>query len=188
MSHPQLDDLARQLDEATARARHLSAGTAAAAFSIRPSPNAWSAAECLAHLNTTTAAYLPLLDAALASAPAARASASEPRYKTGFIGGLLAWTLEPPYRMKTKTAARFVPGPAHNPATVLDEFIAGQQALKQRLAACEGRDLNRIRLRSPFNDKISYNVYAALKTLCAHERRHLWQGEQALRSRLGAGG
>jgi len=179
MAHPQIEALTRQLDEATARAERLVAATSAQKLATRPSPAAWSAAECLAHLVLTTDAYLPLLDAALASAPAGVMS-DEQRYKPGLIGGLLAWSLEPPYRMKTTTAAGFVPGPAPDGAAVLARFLAGQSQLKQRVSACAGRDLNRMMVRSPFNQKLRYNVYAALITLLAHERRHLWQGEQTI--------
>jgi hypothetical protein len=186
MSHPQLDDLSRQLDEATARAERLVAGVDVRRFSARPAPNAWSAAECLAHLNITTGAYLPVFDKALAT-PAATASDQE-IFRKGLIGWVLAWSIEPPYRLKTKTAARFVPGPVHFVETVATEFVSGQRQLKRRLAAFEGRDLNRLKIRSPFNEKIAYNVYAAFVILLAHERRHLWQAEQTLLRLAGARG
>ena len=179
MSHPQLADLARQLDEATARAERLVAGLDVRRFSARPAPNTWSAAECLAHLNITTGAYLLVFDKALASTPAA-ATSDEQLFRKGLLGWLLAWSIEPPYRLKTKTAARFVPGPVHFVETVATEFVSGQRQLKRRLTAFEGRDLNRMKIRSPFNEKIGYNVYAAFVIVLAHERRHLWQAEQTL--------
>lgn len=179
MAHPQIEALLRQLSDATARAERLAGAATPQKLAARPSPTSWSAAECLAHLTLTTDAYLPLLDAALAAAPPGTV-AHDHRYAPGFIGGLLAWSLEPPYRMKTKTGPSFVPGPPADANAVLAQFLAGQAELKQRLIACDGKDLNRMMVRSPFNQKLRYNVYAALLSLLAHQRRHLWQAEQTV--------
>jgi uncharacterized damage-inducible protein DinB len=51
---------------ATARARALTDGLDETTFHARPSSQSWSMAECLAHLNLTTEAYLPLIREAIA--------------------------------------------------------------------------------------------------------------------------
>ena len=33
---------------------------------------------------------------------------------------------------------------------------------------------------SPFDKRVKYNMYSAFRILIAHERRHLWQAEQAV--------
>ena len=43
----------------------------------------------------------------------------------------------------------------------------------------KGRDLNRLKIVSPFGARLSYNVYSAFRVLAAHERRHVWQAERA---------
>jgi hypothetical protein len=36
-----------------------------------------------------------------------------------------------------------------------------------------------VRITSPFNERVRYNVYSALTILAVHQHRHLWQAEQA---------
>jgi hypothetical protein len=180
MEHPQLAAIRRELDQATRRAQRLTASTTDQTFNRAPAPGAWSVGQCLAHLNITSMAYLPLLDAALAEHTAASVT-GDFRYRAGLIGRLLAWSLEPPYRMKTKTAPDFAPAQYVERDAVLDDFVALQTGIDQRVVRSTGRDLNRMRIRSPFNARVQYNVYAAFLTLLAHERRHLWQAEEVLR-------
>jgi hypothetical protein len=54
----------------------------------RSDPDRWAVAECVAHLNLTSAAYLPLLEAALERARAVKATAPS-RYHRDPVGWLL---------------------------------------------------------------------------------------------------
>ena len=65
---------------------------------------------------------------------------------------------------------------------VLADFERFQRELANRIQSASGLDLNELRIRSVFNGRVSYNVYAAFCILAAHERRHLWQAERAVRS------
>jgi hypothetical protein len=177
--HPQLEEIRSGIDDATARARRIAADAGDRFFNRRPREGAWSVAECLAHLNLTTEAFLPLVDDALAKS----ASGSAPpghRYKRDLMGRILAWVLEPPFRMKVKTTAGFVPAPEHDRAAIVERFAELQEELKRRVDASAGRDLDRIRVVSPFSDKVRYNLYSTFGIVLAHERRHLWQAERAL--------
>ena len=175
--HAQIADLVTQLEHATAAARAVAASTDEVAFSRRPAPEKWSPAECIAHLNITSEAYLPLLDAAItANAGALRSDAV--RYRKDFAGWLLAWTMEPPYRMKVKTPAAFVPGATQPREIVIADFARLNIALADRARSLTGLDLNTIKIPSPFG-RLAYNVWSAFNILAAHERRHLWQAERA---------
>jgi hypothetical protein len=177
--HPQLCDILRELDAATARARHVAEGVDEATFSRRPEASAWSAAECVEHLSLTTRAFLPLIDAALAE-PAGAAVANDRRFRRDVAGALLGWVIEPPYRMKVKTLAPFEPLEPSSRALVLDEFEALQDELAERVRAASGRDLGALRLQSPFSGRVRYNLYSTFRIISAHERRHLWQAERTL--------
>lgn len=177
--HPQLAALLSQLERATARAGELGA-LDDATFQARPPGGGWSAAECVAHLNLTTAAVLPGIDAALRTGR--RGFADSRRYRRGVVGSLLAWSLEPPARLRFQTLPAFVPGGTRSQRSILDEFARLQGELADRMRDASGLDLNQLRIRSVFNARLSYNVYAAFCILLAHERRHLWQGERAARA------
>jgi hypothetical protein len=177
--HPQLAALVNELDRATARARELAAGLDDATFQAHPPPGGWSAAECIAHLTLTTAAFLPGLDTALAAGR--RGFPDSRRYRRGLVGSLLAWSLEPPVRLRFRTLPAFVPGSTVSKAAVLADFARLQRELVDRIQRASGLDLNALRITSVFNARVSYNPYAAFCILAAHERRHLWQAERALR-------
>jgi hypothetical protein len=177
--HRQLTELQTELDAASARARALVEPLDDATFNRRPQPGSWSVGECLEHLNITSLAFIPRIDSVLLAGDQSKVGDSAV-FKAGFIGGLLAWSLEPPYRMKTKTPAQFIPPAVHEKDKVLAEFLRLQKALSERIDYCEGRNLNLLKIQSPFKENVSYNLYAAFRSILAHERRHLWQGERAL--------
>ena len=179
--HPQLHALREQLAAATVRATSLVAATDDTTFNREPRPGSWSAGECLEHLNITSLAFIPRIDTVLLTGDQSKVGDGTV-FKAGVIGGLLAWSLEPPYRTRTKTPPAFVPPTVRERATVLAEFTRLQTALRERLDYCEGRNLNLLKIRSPFKDSVRYNLYAAFLSILAHERRHLWQAEQALKT------
>jgi hypothetical protein len=177
--HPQLAAIDAELRAATARARALADGLDETIFHARPSPQSWSMAECLAHLNLTTEAYLPLIRAAIA---VGRARSRKPRgrYRRDLLGWFLWRATEPPVRSRFKTAPAFVPQSAGTRIEVMRDFERLQDALAAELQAAHGLDLGKLRIVSPFARRLSYNLYSAFSILPAHQRRHLWQAEQAL--------
>ena len=176
--HPQLADLSTQLNAVTARALDMARPHDDAAFHKRPPSGGWSAAECMAHLNLTTVEFLPRLDKLFATARLGFADTQ--RYRRGLIGAMLAWSLEPPARMRFRTAPRFVPNSTGRKEEILAEWERLQRELDAQLQRASGLHLNELRVRSPFNSRVTYNVYAAFCILAAHERRHVWQAERAL--------
>jgi len=176
--HPQLASIAAELRDARARLHHLVARVPGGAWDRRPHPDRWSAAECVEHLNLTTRAFLPLLDAALDAARALGAPAPR-RYRRDPVGWLLWRTMGPPVRLRARTAAAFVPVAHPDPATALGDFDHLQDELLRRTAAADGLPIDRVRVPSPFDPRVRYNAFAALSILPRHQQRHLWQAAQA---------
>jgi DinB superfamily len=184
--HPQLQAIVEELEQALARLHALAAHVPEAAWARRPDPARWSIGECVAHLNLTSAAYLPLIKAALGSAPAWPVGDARPHHRRDPMGWLMWWMMGPPVLMRVKTAARFVPQGVAPARALVAEFERWQRDLIACVHEAEGRDLSGPRIRSPFDPRISYNVYSALTILPRHQHRHLWQAEQ-VRARLGSG-
>jgi hypothetical protein len=176
--HPQIAALIGELDAATARAAALAAGGDETIFHARPPSGGWSAAECIAHLTLTTAGMLPRLDPALDLGR--RGVTDDHRYGRGVVGALLVRSMEPPARVRTRTLPSFVPDSTESRDEVMAAFGQSQAALAERLRRASGLNLDRLKVVSPFNAHVKYNVYAAFCVLLAHERRHLWQAERAL--------
>ena len=85
---------------------------------------------------------------------------------------------EPPYRIKMKTSAPFVPERVEPMADVLERFDYLQGELLVRLDRASGLALDKLRVVSPFNARVKYNLYSAFRLLPVHQRRHLWQAQQ----------
>src|SRR3989442_9739729 len=84
----------------------------------------------------------------------------------------------PPVRVRLKTIARFLPSSLAAPALLVQEFDRLQAAQLDCLAHADGLPLSRVRVTSPFNAHVRYNVYACFSILPRHQHRHLWQAER----------
>jgi hypothetical protein len=179
MIQQQLADVRKGLEDARSNVSSLSSRVSDAQWTARPPSGGWSASECIAHLTLTTNAYLPLLDASIAKLSAGAPLPS--RYRREFGAWALEWILEPPARGRSKTLAQFVPGSADPKAATVHAFNESQDALLAWITKAERVPLNQAMITSPFNARLKYNAYAALRVLAAHQRRHIWQAERALR-------
>src|SRR5256885_15849937 len=72
------------------------------------------------------------------------------------------------------------------------EFDRLQAAQLDCLAQADGLPLSQVRVTSPFNASVRYNLYACFTILPRHQHRHLWQaervGEGAAAAKGGIGG
>src|SRR6185436_8738723 len=116
-------------------------------------------------LTITTDHYLPLLNAAQATVPAG--TPLPRKYGKGFGGGLLAWILEPPGRVKSKTIPAFIPEAAAPKADTVAAFTKSQAALLAWIDGAEHVALDKTSITSPFNEKLKYNAYSALCVMTA---------------------
>ena len=183
---PQLDAIVAQLESAQERLRGLTKGLPDHLWSTRPRPDSWSIAECVAHLNLTSQAYIPMLRAAFSDA---RFTGQRgPRlYRRDLVGWIVSLSAGPLPRVgewrfgRVKTIAAFVPGGDLDRATTLDEFDRLQDELIELSEDAEDRPLERMRIVSPFDARVTYNAYSALVILPRHQQRHLWQAEHMWR-------
>jgi hypothetical protein len=174
-----ITDIERELNEATARAWSLVKSTDGRLFTVRPDPKSWSAAECISHLSISTDMFIPVLNTALATARKRNLVAKKPP-RMDLIGRVLRWFLEPPIHQRMKTAAPFVPRAVRAKAEAFGEFAALQEKLAELVRSAEGLDLMKVKVVSPFDKRVKYNAYSAFRIITAHQRRHLWQAEQAI--------
>jgi hypothetical protein len=175
--HPQLAAIAADFDAAMRRVGALERSLSSAQWTAQPPGGGWSAIECVQHLNLTAAATLPRVRAALESAGSV---GDNHRYRRDFWGWLIWRGLRDPGRFKTKTAPAFVPDATRPVPEILAEFRRWQDEHLACVRASDGRAIDRVRLASPFNEKVRYNAYAALTILAVHQHRHLTQAERNL--------
>lgn len=179
----QLAQVRAALDAADVRAAALAAACAPDAWSRRPADGGWSPSECVQHLVLSVDAMLARMDVAISDGQA-RAIVGPGPFSPGWLGRVLIWMLEPPYRrMRSKTGAAFVPPGAGDPVADVAALRAAHDRVRGSLDQASGLALDRLTVESPFDARARYNVYAAFAILPVHARRHLWQAEQALTGR-----
>jgi len=175
--HSQLQAITEEFDSARSRLHELVRRTPERQWHQRADPRRWSMAECVAHLNLTSEAYVPLLQAAIDQGR--RSPRSTPRrYRRDPVGWLLWRMAGPPVRHRVKTTAVFVPRGQLPLSQLLAEFDRLQQVQIGLVGAADGLDLARLWIRSPFDQRIRYNAFSCLSILPRHQHRHLWQAEQ----------
>ena len=174
-----LDAVEVELNEATEWARRVIEKVDGHRFTVRPDPTRWSAAECLAHLSLTTQSFVPVFRKAIDDARSSGYTAGRVP-KMDVIGRALRWFLEPPVRQRVKTSAPLVPKSTRAKAEALAEFRSQQGKLIDFLREVRDLDVGRIRVAWPLDSRVKYNLYSAFRILAAHQRRHLWQAEQAV--------
>ena len=171
-----LERIRQELEAARRRLHQIAGRLTASQWATRPAPGEWSVAECVAHLNLTSHAFLPLLDDAIGRGVAAARGA---RYRMDIVGAFV-W-LTTALRVPAKTTEPFVPQAVETQEVALREFDALQDEIVRRLERADGLDLTRLSLVSPFDARLRYNIYAALKLIAEHQRLHLRQAERVAR-------
>ncbi len=146
-------------------------------FNWQPSPEEWSIAQCLEHLNTTARAYLPMLDAGIEES-IRKGIYGEGPYRYNLVGRLFVRWMEPPVRRKFKAPKAFLPQPRRSKVETIPAFRAYQTQLVDRLRQANGLDLARARVASPVYAWLRIPLGSAFAMMVAHQRRHLWQARQ----------
>ncbi len=136
--------------------------------------------ECIEHLHLSNRSYLPRLEEALRILRERKLTAGGP-FRLDWNARLLKYWLEPPSRLRLPTGAPFKPINISDPAASFGEFESLNRQLEELLAPARGLDLGRARIISPFAQNVKYSAYSAFVLIAAHNRRHLWQAENALR-------
>jgi hypothetical protein len=175
--HAQLQAIINEFGTAQERLDQLAATVPVQLLARRAIPASWSIGECIEHLNLTSEAFLPLVREAIERGRAFDKRAPK-RYRRDFVGWLLWRTSGPPVRFRIKTTPGFVPGSNRAMAAIVCDFRRLQTELVECVCRADGLPLRNLRIVSPFDSRVKYNLYSCLTILPRHQHRHLWQAEQ----------
>ena len=162
--------------ETLARFRRLVDGLSEAQLLWRPSPTSWSIAECLQHLNATLTAYRSPMRVTF-ERERQNAPLAPGVFRVGFIASKFAAFLDPPYRIRAKATAALSPPAALEPQPVLDEFARSHEEMLDFALEASRVDMSSIRFAWPIASILKLSLTEAFLIMLAHDRRHLWQGE-----------
>jgi hypothetical protein len=175
--HAQLEAIVADFEAARARLHALDGRLTPDAWLRRPAPEQWSPAECVAHLNLTAEGMLPGIRAGLEQARRLGQGAPA-RYRRDLMGWLIWKSQTPGSRFKVKTQPSFVPAGDRPASEIIASFDRLHSDLIDVTRQCEGLPIDRVKLPSPFNEKVRYNLYSALTITATHDHRHLLQAEK----------
>jgi len=175
MQH-QLQAIADDLRAASTRVARLRTTVPTDQWPRRNDPARWSVAECVEHLNLSSAGMLPPIETAVAGARQLPRAAR--RLRRDPVGWVLGKFVGPEYSGRMPTTPSMMPAREPDPERVAAEFERWQARTHAVLAQCDGYPVDRVKLTSPFNARVRYNVYAGLLILARHQHRHLQQAER----------
>jgi hypothetical protein len=181
---PELEAFQAEFDAIAADAEALLAQLTDTQFFWSPSPDVWSVAQCLEHLNATARSYLPMLDTAIATAKQWGVYGTGP-FHYGWLARLIVRGTEPPPRRHLKAPQIFQPG-GHESQRKRTDVEAGfrgyQVQFVDRLRQANNVDLAKAKVRSPASKWIRFPLGIGFALMAAHERRHLWQARQLMQN------
>lgn len=149
----------------------------AGALNHRPAEGAWSALECLAHLNDYADMYLGQLEARVPHT----APRTHEAYRPGLIGRRLALAMHPANRSK-KMRSPTKTNHLHATLTlsVRETFLTNLRRYQSVISQLEGRELRGSRVPFSLTPLVRFHLGDILTCLVWHNARHLLQAGEAM--------
>jgi len=164
-------------------ANELTAGLTEQLAAWRPTDAAWTISECLDHLATTNRVYLDAMEQA-ADKARIRGKLRRGAAIPGWFGRWFARQLEPPVKLnrKLKSPAKTRPRSAPALAEAYADFMESQRRLEGFICQNLDLDLAGVSFPNPFIRGLRFSLATGIYNILAHDRRHLWQAREVLRS------
>ena len=152
-------------------------------WAFQPAPNAWSAAQCLEHLNIYGRHYLPDIEKAIQTG---KSQGSTPArvFRSGWLGAYFTRLMQPrpdgslPGKMNAPKNA--IPAPQPDARAMLAEFIDQQETMLRLLRLAEAVNLNTLRVPISLTPWIRLKLGDTFGFVIAHMERHVLQAERAI--------
>jgi hypothetical protein len=173
-----VDDVFADLDRVTEAVRARFAPLAPAQLAWQPDAASWGIGHCLVHLATLAAVYHGPLTAALGR-ERSRGRAPRGRLRGTWFGRWFT-RMNAPGARRMRTLGVLQPRPESVADGSVALFLAEQQRLRAVALEARGLDLDAVRLASPLSSWVRLTGGDALRTLAAHELRHLAQAERVV--------
>lgn len=138
----------------------------------RKDPHSWNVLECLEHLNRYGDFYLPEIENKIS----ASATASDPEFKSGLLGGYFAKSMLPNEKLnKMNTFKDKNPLNEKLDKTVIDRFIDQQIKLLDLLKKARKVSLNKVKIQLSITRLLKFKLGDTFCFFVNHILRHLEQ-------------
>lgn len=177
VSNKYLQEMQKQYNDIKESMKNLTAGLNEENFNLRPAKNKWSVGECIDHLNSSYAAYNPILKNVIENSKNDSVK-NHDEFKSRLMFRVFTAWLEPPYKMKVKTFSIFAPDEKLKLDETVKKFTAGTDEFIEFIQQSEKVELKKTIITSPVSDKLKFQLGELYPFMAAHIRRHIWQAEQ----------
>ena len=174
-------ELATELEKIAESSKQTFGSLNADQLNWKPGPDQWSVAQCLDHLVSANTAYFPVFERIARDEKKNTLWESLPLIP-GLFGKLLIKYLEPASQRKLKAPKSIQPSASTIDPEIVNRFVIQQTELARAFRSFEGKDLDQIKITSPFMRLIPYSLRSACTIIVVHEQRHLQQAERVLSS------
>lgn len=152
-------------------------------LSQKPHAQAWSAAQCVEHLNLYGRYYLPAIEAAIAQAEKKQYTCS-PTFQSGWLGNYFYNMMLPTeggVKRKMKTPELGKPAENPNPSATIAEFIDQQEKMLQLLERARTVNIGKVRVPISLSKFVKLKLGDTFLFMIAHHQRHTQQAERTLK-------
>ncbi len=149
-------------------------------LSIQPSPESWSIAQCLQHMNVYSRYYLPEIEKALTKAEHAQQSTFHSGWLGTYFTNLMKTGANGLVKKKMKSPKNAVPDVHPDATKELQEFISHQHHLLNSLQIARNVDLGKARIPISLTRLIKLKLGDTISFYVEHEKRHMKQIERVL--------
>jgi hypothetical protein len=157
--------------------------TDAALLGKQPAAGAWSAAQCLAHLNSYGDYYLPEIKKAIQLAQQKKYTA-QPQFSSGWLGAYFTKLMLPDAQGRAKKKMQSPkdhrPLPDVDAHEAVSTFIMQQEILLQLLEQARNINIGAIRIPISVARFIRLKLGDVLLFIVAHNQRHVAQAKRAM--------
>ena len=172
----ELPDLIDATNSIASETRNTFGQLTPAQLNWKPSAERWSVGQCFEHLLNSNKGYFPIVDSVLAGRK--RTFWQSVPVLPGMMGKLLIKSLDPASTRKLKAPKNFAPAQSDIPGSVIDDFVAQQATIVEKMKATEHLDLEKIIITSPALAVVTYSLLDAYRVIVVHERRHFQQAQR----------
>ena len=173
----ELQSLVSQAGSIAQDAQKVFGGLTKEQLNWKPGPERWSVAQCFDHLITTNNGYLPIMDSVVKGQKQSSIWQKLPFFPR-LWGKMLIKSLDPSQTRKMKAPKKFQPAQSDVSGSIINDFVAQQQQLIEKMKSTANLDLERIVITSPAASLITYSLMDAYRIIVVHERRHFQQAKR----------
>lgn len=148
-------------------------------LNTKPTPESWSALECIEHLNRYGAFYLPEIERRLS----ANKKPASTFFKSGVLGNYFANSMKPKDKLnKMKTFKNMNPSGSQLDKQVITTFIDQCNTLEQLLEQARTHNLQKVKTAISISTLLKLRLGDTFRFFLYHNERHWKQAERAMKA------